>query len=261
MMPDAEDTSKDTSRRKLSVAALLWLLGLFPQLNSSASAQSMDDPHFRETKKQLEVFNDRPSTDTTPWFFSSGKVKYKIPRNYIVNMSDWRNSNGNLVTMRVTFPGFEPFTEKTKDCLTKPPGLLPHGCVPITFWLTFSEDLPKEGMTGPTDEHKFNNARKLFHSQIPKQGPNGLELYETGPDNARTETYHKQTAGYALFVDCLIFDSNGKRNAICGNHGSLMPSGSAISYRYYLDQIKDAEAIDKGLRKLVLSFIISGGKP
>jgi len=226
---------------------------------SSPGQKNLTDPRFHETYKQLQAYNDRPSMDTTPIYFDMGTFKYKIPRNYIVNMSDWSmRSDSNLVTIRVTFPGFMPSTDKTKDCLAKTPPLYTPECEPITFWIQTRRLDPT--VHNLSDDDHFNNARKLFHSQIPKQGPNGFEMYETGPDDARIETYRKKTANHTLLIDCFIDHPNGKRSGICTNYGSLLPQGGWLDYRLYLGQIKDAEAIDNGIRKLINSFIVTGEK-
>ena len=96
--------------------------------------KSASQPDLQAVKKQLEVFNDRRSTDPTPIDFDKGKPRYRIPRNYIVNMGNWNpDTMNNLVELRVTFPGFKPLTEETRDCLTQPPLYWPKGCVPIQF--------------------------------------------------------------------------------------------------------------------------------
>jgi hypothetical protein len=242
--------------RTLLVAAALPLACL-----SVASAQGLENKNVGEIKKEMGFLNARPSADTTPLYFKSGKVRYKIPRNYIVRMFDWSmRRRDDIVTMRVTYPGFEPYSEKTKDCLTKPPLYWPKGCFPVEFWIGVGKG---DGDTGRvlTDEDKFNNARNLFHSQTPKPGPAAFEMYETGPDNARTETYRKKHGAQTIFIQCIIFDSNGKRNAICDNTGTPLSTGGFFSYRFYLDQMKDAEEIDTGLRKLVISFTQPAERP
>ncbi len=225
---------------------------------SSLPAETNYLQDYREAKKEVGFLNARPSADTTPMYFSQGHVKYKIPRNYIVRMFDWsQHRQDDIVTMRVTFPGFEPYSEKTKDCLTKPALYRPPGCTPIEFSLSVWKG-PAEPQIHLTDDEKFNNSRDLFHSQIPKQGPGGFEMYETGPEDARIETYYKKHGSQTILIQCIIFDSNGKRNAICDNTGSPLPTGGFFSYRFYLDQMKHAEAIDTGLRELLTSFTISG---
>jgi hypothetical protein len=212
-------------------------------------------------KKELEFLNDRPSTDSTPIYFDKGKPKYRIPRNYIVNMGNWDiDSMNNLITLRVTYPGFKPLTDETRDCLTKPPLYWPKGCVPIQFWIGVN-GLREENSHVLTDEQRFNNMRDVFHSQVPKPGPDGFEMYETGPDDARIESYRKKLSDRTIYISCgLIQIKNGKRWAQCDDLFSPLANGGGISYRFLLDQMDHAEEIDIGLRKLIMSFTLPESK-
>ncbi len=157
------------------------------------------------------------------------------------------------ITFKVTFPGFGPLTEKTTQCLMQPRAYWPKGCMPVEFWL---------GGANGTDEEHFANARKLFHSQMPKQGPDGFEMYETGPDNARIETYRKKTSTHTLLFNCLIFAGyQGNRDAVCGNYDSPLPNSNDLSYRLSLDEMPYAEKIDDGIRVLLESFTVKGDNP
>ena len=169
------------------------LLGTMLMGNSASGQQhSADDinqdPRYGEIWKKSEELRERPSTDTTPISFSVGHTSYKVPRNYIVHMDDYDRGPQELVTFKVTFPGFEPLTDKTRQCLTSAPAHLPPGCIPIEFWINGGNGV------GLSDDEKFNNARKLFHSQTAKQGPHEFEVYDTGPPDALAETYRKKTA-------------------------------------------------------------------
>lgn len=211
-------------------------------------AQSIDNnPRFGDIWKKSQALRDIPSTNPTPIEFTFEGVEYRVPRNYLVRM------DGPLTppTFRVTYPGLKPLTEETKQCLTQPRAYWPPGCAPIEFWLEGHQPLTAD------DDH-FNNARKLFHSQTAKQGPNGFQMYETGPEDARIETYRKKTPGHTLLFDCMIFTGDhGKRDAVCSNYFSPLPNGNALSYRLDLDQIKDAENIDDGIRALIDSFTLT----
>jgi hypothetical protein len=226
---------------------------------SNSGAKPQD---FQSVKKSLEVLNDRPSTDATPIYFDKGKPKYRIPRNYIANMSSWNPDAMNiLITLRVTYPGFKPLTDETRDCLAKPPLYWPKGCEPLEVWIG-ANILSESKSHALTDEQKFNNARNLFHSQAPKQGPDGFELYETGTDDGRIEHYRKKLVDRTIYIYCVgVRVMNGKRWAQCGDHFSPLPNGAGISYRFLLDQMDHAEDIDTGLRKLVMSFTIPEDKP
>jgi len=129
----------------------------------------------------------------------------------------------------------------------------PKDCVPIEFTLI--------GKTPVSDDERFRNASTLFHSQIPKPGPAGFEMYETGADNARLETYRKVTAKHTLLIHCIIFPpkNNGEKWGTCSNESRLLDNNT-LEYSFYLDQLGNAEQIDNGLRNLVDSLTLTGGK-
>lgn len=233
----------------LTISALLICLGCFADVAYAELTQEQ----FQATKKILSKYNDQPSMDTTPVVVDIVGVKYKIPRNYIIYMSEW-NGDPGLIKLRVTFPGFQPLNDATKDCLTKPAAYRPAGCVPVDFIL--------QGHGADDDERHFKNGSRLFRSQIPKVGPNGFEMYETGSDNtgnARMETYHKKLADHTLLFNCFMHDNNGKRSGICDNGTSTTPDGTGLFLGINYNQLKDVEQIDQGIRKLVKSLAIEGG--
>jgi hypothetical protein len=94
---------------------------------------------------------------------------------------------------------------------------------------------------------RFNNACDLFHSQQPLAGPSGFELYETGPAEARIETYRKATPQHMLVITCF-------RNSKDQAQLSRLESGNFLEYFLYSDQLRDAEQIDAGIRKLIRGF-------
>jgi hypothetical protein len=239
------------------LGVLVLCLHSFPVWADTQSSIG-DDPRFGDIWKQSQILRDQPSIDATPVEFSIAGVNYRVPRNYISHMDNYNGGVQEMVTFKVTFPGFEPLTDKTKQCLTQPKAYWPPGCVPIEFWIGgYSKDQPVL-----SDDDHFNNSRDLFHSQIPKQGPDGFEMYETGPENARMETYRKKIPTHTLLFECLIFSGyQGKRDAVCENYGSPLPNGNGLSYRLSLDQIKDAEKIDDGIRSVISSFTLKGDKP
>jgi hypothetical protein len=225
-------------------------IGLFAHDAISLAKIVSDDPRYAEVWKKSQDLKDQQSFDTTPLEFNAFGVHYKVPRNYL----SIPPGNASLpITFRVTFPRFEPLTEKTKQCLTQPRADWPAGCIPVEFWL--------EGPPVGTDDQHFNSARKLFHSQVPKQGPAGFEMYETGPENARIETDRKNTSTHTLVIDCIIFSGyQGKRDAVCDSVSPLR-NGNTLFLRLSLDQIPYAENIDEGIRTLIDSFTVKGDKP
>lgn len=230
---------------------LLMTMMIVPISGVMAQAQG-DASRNAETRKMLGAYIDVPSMDITPVQFSIGTVRYTVPRNYMVNMQNFKGGPQESVSFKVSFPGFKPYTEETKDCFTLAPLYRPKGCIPIRFSVI--------GSTPVSDDEAFTNASKLFHSQTPKQGPNGFEWYETGPPHARLDTYRKFANGHTLMIDCFDHDINRPLMWVC-NTSSRLPSGNAVEYilsgaRYEFNgaQFKYAEQLDEGLRSLVASF-------
>jgi hypothetical protein len=174
-------------------------------------------------------------------------IRYRIPRNYLTWMDDWNGGAQTLVRLKVTFPGFEPLTRETEQCLSRSPAYRPAPCVPLEIILRGGD------AHEPPDEVRFNNARDLFHSQIPLRAPYGFELYETGPSEARINTYRKKTPLHTLVIQCFLQSAKPDDLAVCGSQ-SRLESGNVLSYELYSDQLKDAAEIDSGIRRLIRGF-------
>jgi hypothetical protein len=136
---------------------------------------------YAELNKQLQVWNNQASQDTTPIIFSIGDAKYKVPRNYIVWMDNWNGGPQTLVRFKVTYPKFEPLDQKNAPCMSLAPLYRPPGCLPVEFIVANGGQSEGGGGWAASDEEAFKNIRHLFHSQTPLPGPHGFELYETGP--------------------------------------------------------------------------------
>lgn len=247
--------------KRLSAAALLCLLTVSqPARADDAAGPAHDlsnDARFGATWKQSQILRPKPSPDTTAVEYSVGNVHYRTPRNYIVTMDDFTGGPQVLVAFKVTFPGFKPLSDTTKDCLTLAPAYRPQGCVPIQFNII--------SRTPVSDDEVYSNAQKGTLSPIPKNGPYGFQMYEVGTDSPRTEIYEKHTPDHALVIDCLIIDRLHE-NIICTN-SSRLPNQNGINYilnggRYFFNgaQLKYAEEIDSGLRSLIESFTVTAEK-
>ena len=234
---------------------LVLLITIMAMPLSAAFAQRQGDASSLNTEnlKMLGAYIDVPSMDTTPVEFTVGNVHYKAPRNYIANMDNYKGGPQSSVTFRVAFPDFEPLNEKTKDCLTLALAFRPQGCIQVNFWIGNGEPLISD------DDH-FKNGSGSFLSQIPKQGPYGYEMYESGGGASSIETYRKKANGHTLVIDCLVHDIPRNPKAVCTKYFSPLPSGNVISYNFYLSQLEYVEQIDKGIRDLVNSFTLTGGK-
>jgi hypothetical protein len=228
----------------------------FPSITSAKDLS--DDPQFGEIWKKSQALRPQLSMDTTPVYFSVGNVNYKVPRNYITNMDNYQGGPQILVAFKVSFPGFLPYTEATKDCFTLAPLYRPKGCIPLEFNIISN--------IAVSDDEAFSNASKLFHSQTPKRGPNGFEKYEIGSDTNRIESYRKKTSGHTLIIDCFVNDLSRSLFSVCNNH-SRLPNQNAINYilsggeyEFNGEQLKYAEQIDEGFRELIKTFMVVGDK-
>ncbi|MCP3477639.1 hypothetical protein NLM33_46650 [Bradyrhizobium sp. CCGUVB1N3] len=189
---------------------------------------------------------DEPSPDQTLVSFSVADVNYVVPRNYIVSMPNWSGGPQNgLVDIKVTFPGFLPLTEQTRQCLTEPRAYWPPGCIPVEFWIQAGGRL--------SDDDLFKNMTKQISPPALREGPSGFELYQWGAGGRRRDIYRKRTSRHTLIIDCSYYENSGKIGAVCSTE-SLLSNGGALFYRIDLDQIKNAEQIDQGIRALIESF-------
>jgi hypothetical protein len=211
-----------------------------------------DDPRFRLVVPGRPL---EPSLDSTPVEFTIGEVRYRVPRNYIIRMHDYSGGNQSSVGFKVTFPGFEPLTEKTSQCLTKTLADWPPGCMPVQFNVGsgWSRILP--------DEDWFKYVIREFSDPTPKSGPGGFEVYETGEGNQKQILYKKKTRKHLLLFLCYRYKLKVPSNGLCNNHQSKLGDGNAIDYDLYIEHIKNAEAIDNGIRELLESFRIEGETP
>lgn len=175
------------------------------------------------------------------------EIQYPVPRNFIVWMEPWNGGSQTLVRFKATYPGFAPLTKSTEPCLTLAPAYRPSGCVPIGF------SIRSGGTYDPPDEVAFHNRQDLFHSQKPLPAPFGFQLYETGPADARVNTYRKQTSLHTLVIDCFLH-APADAHAVCQST-SRLDTGNVLSYFIDHDQLRDAEEIDSGIRRLVHDWL------
>jgi hypothetical protein len=192
--------------------------------------------------REGQRWRDRPSASTDPLTFSLVGIPYHTPPK-----NDWNGGAQTLVRLKVTFPGFEPLKLNTEHCMSLSPAFRPTTCTPIEFILRNGDAYE------PPDDVRFNYARDLFHNQRPRAGPYGFELYETGPPEARIDTYRKDAPEHILAIHCFVHSKDGASMSVCHTE-SCLDSGNVLAYFLYSDQLRDAEQIDAGIRKLINDF-------
>jgi hypothetical protein len=244
--------------RSVSLRALALICSLIAAATSTRAQDSPAKPlsgQYAELNKQLQVQNNQASLDTTPITFSIAEAKYKVPRNYIVWMDNWNGGPQTLVRFKVTYPKFEPLDQRNAPCMALAPLYRPPGCLPVEFIVANGGRSVGGGGWAASDEEAFNNIRDVFHSQTPLRGRYGFEVYETGPENARIETYRKRTPEHVLILNCFFQNPDSRATAQCNNQ-SRLADHNELEFGLYFDQLQNAEEIDGRFRSLVKSFTV-----
>jgi hypothetical protein len=257
--------SRETSAL-IGMAKIAFVIFLIEALlcNSIAMAQSADESRFQDVGTQLEVHNDKPSMDTTPVSFVVDGISYSVPRNYIVRMFNWNETlqKDGSPTLRVTFPGFEPLSAKTKDCLSRPAVPQASECVPLTVLI---------GGRSQVIHDIESKTRASFHNphdpSLIRSGPYGYKFFEMGiSGRMKYQTYFKESGNRILVVHCLVTISeindpdNTNPRSTC-RKDTVVSKGGAFEYLFTVDELKDVEEVDHGLQKLVNSFTQPGDRP
>lgn len=221
---------------------------LFPL--DALRGQTATDPHAA-LEDAMRTVKEKPSTDSAPVSFMIDNVLYQVPRNYLIQMERWSGGPQTLVGFKVTMPGFDPLTDANKSCMTVAPLYRPPGCAPIEFRIIGGGGSPA------SDEVAFDNMRSLFHSPTPSKGPYGFDIYETGPEDARIQTYVQRIPDHLLIIQCFPHKNDKTvRRVVCGNH-SRLADHNELEYYFYLDQLPFAEQMDRGIRHLINSFLVN----
>jgi hypothetical protein len=225
------------------VLAAIFLAVLFSSdckspVRGQSSTQAPVTSTIDEVWKKSQSLRPRQSTDTTPVTVKVGDVTYKIPPNYISMYFDFPQ-------LKVTYPGFKPFTEETSGCFDR---RLEASLGCTTLELNMRLSLPHH----PGFENMIKAAPPYREKPLsPRSGPYGFEIYDQGPDNARTEIYRSESED--IFFLCGIFDNNGARDAVCDDAVSL-PDGNAVR-RFRLKQIGELRNFEAGVRQLMAGFV------
>ncbi len=225
---------------------ILTLLSAHVLITQHAMAEQFAP--YDEIKKKSAIFESRPSFDTTPVTVSVVDVVYRIPRNYLTHLEP------AIPTLKVTWPGLKPLTEETRKCFGSILQSEQAGCTSLELHLLGSRG-PSPGGRALNNAEKFANFLK--HSDPKRrQGPLNYEIYETGPEEARTETY-RRLDGNILFHCSFSGEQDRRRGGVC-NDTFQLDDMNHVQFFFRLLQIEDVPAIEAGVRRLLASFVFRG---
>jgi hypothetical protein len=193
---------------------------------------------IEEIWQKSQSLRPEPSMDTTPVTAKVGDITYSIPRNYIWKVFDFP-------VLKVTYPGFKPLTEETRGCFDAKlrDGL---GCTTLELHLRLS--LPHH----PGFENLIRLAKRDGDGKpLSRSGPDRYEIYDLGPENARTEIYRNEAED--IFFTCKTFDNHGVRDAVCDDAVPL-PDGNAVWFFFGLRQISELRNFEAGIQQLMSNF-------
>jgi hypothetical protein len=208
------------------------------------------------------------SLATTSVEFSIAGTLYRVPRNYLITMSNWAGGPQEFVTMRVNGPHLTPLTEATRQCLSGDPFALSaeimikpasrSGCMPFQFDLADPDGREASGVTA---EQEFEKIPPLAQSQGALVGPSGFEKYEFVLNDARMEAYRKVEGGRTLLYVCAVSDDHGRRDGVCRPIGDRPTAGAELNFVFSLSMLGVIGEIDANLRRLVDGFAVKRGHP
>jgi hypothetical protein len=206
------------------------------------------------------------SLATTPVEFSIAGTVYRVPRNYLITMSNWAGGRQEFVAMRVDGSHLTPLTEATRHCLSGDPfarsteimikPALRTGCMPFQFNLADPDGREANGVTA---EQEFEKIRSLAQSRGALVGPSSFEKYEFTLNDARMEAYRKVEAGRMLLYVCAVSDGHGRRDGVCRPIGDRPTTGTELNFVFSLSMLGVIEEIDANLRRLVDGFAVKHG--
>jgi hypothetical protein len=243
----ASDLPNDFRISLRSIRATCLLLLAFSSTLGWALAN--DFAPFEEIWKRSQILEPKPSFDTKPVTLKVVSVAYRIPRNYLIYTDQ-------IPTLKLTWPGLNPLTEETHKCFGSILQSEQAGCTSFEFHLLGSRG-PAAGGRAFTNAEKFENFKKHTPNAKLRRGPFGYDVYDTGPEEARTETYRKN-AGDILFHCSFSGEEGRKRGGVC-NDAFRLDDMNHLQFYFRLHQIEYIPEIESRMRRLMATFVIEGG--
>ncbi len=203
---------------------------------------------YEEIWKKSQTYRPQLSFDVTPILVKIVAVTYRIPRNYLVYLEP------AVPTLKVTFPGFKPLTEETRKCFDPKLQGDALGCTTFEFRLAGSTG-PGPGGLALTNREMFENFVKGFENIKPRRGTFGYDVYDVGPEDARTETYRKEDGD--IYFHCFVnLKIDRGKDGVCDDSVLLKDKNHAMFF-FRRSQIGSVPELEGGIRRLMEGFRIS----
>ncbi len=126
-------------------------------------ANADDTAGRAETQQAIISAWPHPSLDTYPVEFSIGGIHYRIPRNYLTTMENWKGGPQYIVTVAVNLPDLKPYSTETLPCFTTKAPERPPGCELLSFRINVPGGPPAE-------EVCFKNIENFFTASPQRAG-------------------------------------------------------------------------------------------
>ncbi len=209
-----------------------WALGNPVESNSAAEKNASA---IKYKAKSMDDYS------TTLVEFNVGSVKYRVPRNYLINPD---TAGKSIPRFRVTYPGFEPSTESNKDCF-QTRKFKPDSCTFIEFWI--------QGRGRLTRDEEFENHIK-GQAYSSEHLPNGVTRYEREINSGKDEVFRFTSSEQNIFVRCDHRAVGTSLSVGCANYGEPLDDGNTVSYLPYYGTMSEIVDMDLGIITLIKSF-------
>jgi hypothetical protein len=222
------------------LTSILYILGIVLFVIEPVAAQIA--PPYREVWEKSQILNPKPSLDTTPVTVKIVSVVYRIPRNYLIYMEPM------IPTLKLTWPGLQPLTKESQRCFGSIAKSEQSGCTSFEF-LLFGSRGPGPGGRAHTNAEKFENFKKIFPNVTPRRGPFGYDIYDLGPEEARTEHYRKEDGDIWFRCSSNVCDDWFRLNDM--NH---------MQFFFRRPNIEQVPEIEARMRRIMADFASQEGR-
>lgn len=181
-----------------------------------------------------------------PDYFTIADKHFAIPRAHIWDRTAWGGGVQTGVNMHALLPDFKPYSQETKAEFDR----LGHG-KKIHFSIGQHRMPEKMFSHEQTRKWRFDVVKKSYIDGAPEPGPLGFTRQKLKSHLRNDLFYRTLRDGSLFFLTCSAPGSAPSP----GCNGFIEYSEHIyVEYRYSLDFLKDWQAIDEGVYRLIRSF-------